>query len=124
MPKRQPAVSFPSVQQRRLSAPIFHILLVLGHDTLHGYAIMQRFADETDGQEILLPGTLYSSIARMLDETLVEEVPAPVGEGGDARRRFYRATTRGLSVARAEAERLDRLVEMARRRALLPESPR
>jgi len=32
-----------------------------------------------------LPGTLYSSIARMLGERLIEEVPAPRGQDGDAR---------------------------------------
>ncbi len=109
---------------RPLRAPIFHILVMLGHETHHGYAIMQRFAQETAGREVLLPGTLYSSIARMLDDGLVEEVDPPPGEDSDARRRFYRATERGLSLARAEAERLERLVDMARRQALLPESSR
>lgn len=107
-----------------LRPPIFHILVVLGHETHHGYAIMQRFAEETGGSEVLLPGTLYSSIARMLDDGLIEEVAPPPGEDGDARRRFYRATERGVSLARAEAERLERLVKMARRQALLPESTR
>lgn len=113
----------PRSPQRSLGPPLFHILVTLGHDTLHGYVIMQRFAEATGGREVLLPGTLYSSIARMLDEGLIEEVPAPPGEGGDARRRFYRATEEGRAVARTEAERLQRLVELARRQALLPGSP-
>jgi DNA-binding PadR family transcriptional regulator len=98
--------------------------VVLGHEIRHGYAIMQRFAEETGGHEVLLPGTLYSSIARMLDDRLIEEVAPPTGEEGDARRRFYRATARGLALAGAEAERLERLVDMARRQSLLPESTR
>lgn len=107
---------------RALRAPLFHILVTLGPDTLHGYAIMQRFSEETGGREVLLPGTLYSSIARLLDRGLVEEVPAPAGSSEDARRRFYRATAAGRARARTEAERLERLVELARRQNLLPES--
>ena len=63
-------------ESETLRAPEFHILLALGTDALHGYAIMQRFADanaEAGGQR-LLPGTLYTSIARMIEDGLLEEV--------------------------------------------------
>ena len=105
-----------SRRPRRPQGPILHILLTLGSDQLHGYAIMQRFAAETG--EVLLPGTLYSSIARMLDNGWLEEVETHE-PGGDARRRYYRVTELGREIARSEAERLERLVELARRQDLL-----
>lgn len=106
---------------RPLRAPLFHILVTLGSETLHGYAIMQRFSDATEGREVLLPGTLYSSIARLLDLGLVEESQPP-RTGADPRRRYYQATSAGRARAREEAERLERLVELARSQDLLPES--
>jgi len=45
-------------------------------------------------------------------------------EADDDRRRYYRLTTKGMAVARAEAARLDALVEAARARGLLDAKPR
>ena len=98
-----------------LSAPVFHILLTLGTRSLHGYAIMQELREGTGGREHLLPGTLYASISRMVDQGLVEEAPAPEGSSsGGPQRRYYRTTEFGRRVARAELERLGALMEMAR----------
>lgn len=103
------------VEQVPLSAPIFHILLSLGHERLHGYAIMQAIEEKTGGAIKILPGTLYTTLNRMLSEGLVEEAPAPDDEpGDDRRRRYYRTTTLGREVAHAEAERMSLLVELAR----------
>ena len=44
-------------------------------------------------------------------------------ERGDERRRYYRLTQFGLSVARAEAGRLDALVRAARRKKLIGVRP-
>ncbi len=101
-----------------LNPPLFHVLVTLGRDTLHGYAILRRFEDEAPGQPALLPGTLYTSIARLLEHGLVEEVEAPSPDD-DARRRYYRSTALGRKVAAAEARRLERLIDLARRRRLL-----
>lgn len=104
-----------------LSPPVYHVLLALGAGTLHGYAIMQAFEEKTDGQEALLPGTLYATLARMVDAGLVEEPPEPP-DSSDARRRYYRLTPFGREVARAESERLRLLLDVARREALTAES--
>ena len=82
---------------------------------------MQDVADRTDGELKLSAGTLYRSIQRMLEQGLIvepRERPAP--EDDDERRRYYRITPFGDAVARAEAERLTRLVRMARARGLSP----
>ena len=98
-----------------LGAPMFHILITLGDEAMHGYAIMQGIDERSDGRVRLLPGTLYSTIKKMLALQLLEECAAPAGaDSVDARRRYYRATRFGSEVRAAETERLSMLVRMAR----------
>jgi DNA-binding PadR family transcriptional regulator len=95
----------------------FHILLAVAVQDRHGYAIIQDVAARTGGELKLSAGTLYRSIQRMLEQGLVVETqdrPAP--ELDDERRRYYRITSFGAAVARAEARRLTLLVKMARDR--------
>jgi len=99
----------------------FHILLALGEEDRHGYAIIQEVAARTAGAVSLGAGTLYRSIQRMLDQRLIVEIqdrPAP--ELDDERRRYYRITPFGREVARAEAQRLSALVRLARASGFAP----
>jgi DNA-binding PadR family transcriptional regulator len=98
-----------------LPPAVFHILMALADEDRHGYAIIQEVRARTGGEVRLGPGTLYRSIQRMLDDDLIVEVaerPAP--ELDDERRRYYRITPFGRAVARAEANRLQELVRLAR----------
>jgi DNA-binding PadR family transcriptional regulator len=100
----------------------FHILVALAGDDRHGYAVIQDIAARTGGELKLSAGTLYRSIQRMLEQGLIVEThqrPAP--ELDDERRRYYRITSFGTAVAKAEARRLSQLVKMARARGLAPE---
>lgn len=106
-----------------LSPPVYHVLLALGDDTLHGYAMMQAFEGLTGGAAQLLPGTLYATLARMVETGLIEEADPPDPDK-DARRRYYRATTFGRRVAVAETVRMARLVDVARARSLAPREAR
>jgi DNA-binding PadR family transcriptional regulator len=101
-----------------LSPPVYHVLLALGADAMHGYAIMQAFADKTSGEETLLPGTLYATISRMVDAGLIAELPEAPPDSSDKRRRYYRVTEFGRAVARAESDRIHRLLTVARRERL------
>jgi DNA-binding PadR family transcriptional regulator len=99
-----------------LKQATFQVLLALAEgESMHGYAIMQAISAMTDGRETILPGTLYAALARMADEGLVEERR---GHGGDSsggpQRRYYRRTSFGRAVARAESERLRALLDVAR----------
>ena len=99
----------------------FHILLALADDDRHGYAIMHEVERRTGGELRLSAGTLYRSIQRMLEQGLLVELrerPAP--EEDDERRRYYRITPLGSTVARAEAARLNALVRLARSVGLAP----
>jgi DNA-binding PadR family transcriptional regulator len=98
-----------------LTAPVFHILLALADEERHGYGIMQDVAAQTGNTLQLGPGTLYGCLKRMLAAGLVEESderPDPTLD--DERRRYYRMTSLGKRVVRAEAERMAGAVTTAR----------
>jgi DNA-binding PadR family transcriptional regulator len=97
----------------------FEILLALADGEQHGYAIMTEVAERTDGSVRLGPGTLYGSIKRMLASGLIDEHSPRRRSPDDERRRYYRLTALGRSVASAEAARLQELVRHARRKRLL-----
>lgn len=101
--------------EAELSGPALHILLTLGTDAKHGYAIMRDIADESGGRIRILPGTLYSTIKKLLADGLVEECGAPRdADSDDARRRYYRVSKAGRAAAAAEVERLALLVRLGR----------
>jgi DNA-binding PadR family transcriptional regulator len=117
--KRDPASFLP------LKQSIYQVLLALGNEQMHVYGVMRALAEKTGGREKILPGTLYASIARMVEEGLVEELEAPEDDSsGGPQRRYYRTTTLGQAVARAESERLRVLLDVARSEKILPESNR
>ncbi len=98
-----------------LPAATFYILMALASGDRHGYAIIQEVASRTGGRLRLGAGTLYRSLERMLEQGLiVESGHRPAPEVDDERRRYYRITPFGESVARAEARRLTELVRLAR----------
>lgn len=104
-----------------LSPPVYHVLLALGDETLHGYAIMQSFDALSGGEDEILPGTLYATLARMVETGVIAEAEPPE-KGVDRRRRYYRATDRGRALAVAESRRLRRLLDIAEARRMVPES--
>lgn len=103
-----------------LTAPEFHVLLAIGDGALHGYAMMQALDEKTAGREALLPGTLYTTLARMVKRGLLEELDEPPEPDADRRRRYYRVSPLGRAVARAESARLRRLLDVAERESLVP----
>ncbi len=104
-----------------LPPTVFHILIALADRDRHGYSIMQDTSERTGGKVRLSAGTLYSSIHRLLDQGLVEELrDSPDPASSDERRRYYRLTKWGRQVALAEAQRLSALLEQARATGLIP----
>jgi DNA-binding PadR family transcriptional regulator len=103
-----------------LPAAAFQFLLSLAGEDLHGYAIMRQVEEQSSGRIRLGPGTLYSSIQALLEEGLIEEVDlSEKSESLDERRRYYRLTSTGRKLARAEAEKLADLLRVARARNIL-----
>jgi len=93
----------------------FHILLVLGAEEQHGYAIMKTINEHPDISYFLGPATLYRTIRRLLERSLIEEVgDRPDPENDDERRRYYRLSAAGHKVMVSETERLSKLVSLAK----------
>ena len=57
-----------------LPAAAFHILVALAESDRHGYAIMREVAERSGGRIKLNPGTLYTTIRRLLDQGLIVEL--------------------------------------------------
>ncbi len=106
-----------------LTPAVFHILLALVGEDRHGYGIIKDVEYRTEGRVLLKPGTLYQAIKRLLDAGLIDEADAKADtEINDERRRYYRLSGAGQAVVSAEAERLERLVQLARAKHVLGES--
>jgi DNA-binding PadR family transcriptional regulator len=98
----------------------FHILLSLAAGERHGYGIIQDIEARGD-TSVPDVGTMYRALARMVEDGLIEPAarqPAP--DRGDERRNYYRITSAGMRIARAEARRLELLMRAARLGGLLP----
>ena len=103
-----------------LTPAMFHVLLALAGEDLHGYAILKEVELRTGGKVRLSTGTLYGIIKRLLaDDLIVERRARPSEASEDERRRYYRLTPQGRQVAVAEAERMDEILSIARSRNLL-----
>ena len=103
---------------------VFRVLLVLADGERHGWSLVQTL-DEPHGGTRLLPGHLYRTLDRLLDDGLIEERDRPTSpqtlraKRGAAPSRFFRLTPLGRDVARAETRRLEALIERSRAGRLL-----
>jgi DNA-binding PadR family transcriptional regulator len=102
-----------------LTPVAFEILLALADGEQHGYRIMQEVESRSGGRVTLHAGTLYRALARLLESGLIEELDERPARDDDERRRYYRLTTLGIAVAKAETDRLAAQVSAARARRLL-----
>jgi len=103
-----------------LTHVVYHVLLSVSGTSRHGYGVIKNVAERTGGRLELEAGTLYGAIKRLRDDGLIEETETPPAE--DQRRRYYRLTTLGRQVLRAESVRLSELVGYARDAEVLPAS--
>jgi DNA-binding PadR family transcriptional regulator len=101
-----------------LTPAVFFTLFSLASGDKHGYAIMQETRELSDQSFEMGPATLYTTLQRLLDLDLVEEVASASGE--DRRRRNYRLTRGGRSLLDQELERVEALVRKARVLRLRP----
>ena len=97
----------------------FDILLSLAAGERHGYGIIQ----DTEARGLAPApdvGTLYRALRRMQDQGLIDASDRrPAADAGNERRHYYRITSLGLRVARAEARRVEALARAARLGGLL-----
>ncbi len=115
-----PAPNTPPETQTPLTPAMFHVLLALAGEDMHGYAILKEVELRTGGKVRLSTGTLYGIIKRLVADGLILELRERRGDpGDDGRRKYYRLTPLGRRIASAEAERMDEVLAIARSRHLL-----
>jgi DNA-binding PadR family transcriptional regulator len=93
-----------------LPAASLHIVLALLDGELHGYALMRRVCELSDGTVKMGPGTLYGTLNRLVTDGLIIETTERADHTQSERRRTYALTPNGRTVALAELARLQTLV--------------
>jgi len=104
-----------------LQEPTFFILLSLGEERKHGYAILKDVEALSGGKISLSTGTLYGALSRLLDQGLIERSDDTEdgghSSGGPGKpRKVYSLTHSGSRVLQAEINRMRSLLAVAARR--------
>ncbi|MCT2535550.1 PadR family transcriptional regulator [Aquibacillus koreensis] len=86
-----------------LTHTTYYILLAL-HNPLHGYGIMQKVEEMSEGEVRLGPGTLYGALSKLEKQKLIEKTTV------EDRRKCYVLTSIGEQVVIGEYTRLKRLL--------------
>jgi PadR family transcriptional regulator, regulatory protein PadR len=84
--------------------PTYFVLAALLAGPLHGYAIIKRAEEMSDGRVRLATGTLYTALDRLTAEGYVRLVSEELVAGRV--RRSYGLTDEGSAALRAEAQRM------------------
>ncbi len=80
----------------------FYILLCLRQEA-HGYSIVQKVQELTNGEIKLTPGTMYGSLSKMEKDGLIRFVRE------EDKRKIYIITDLGKEVLNLEMKRIERL---------------
>ena len=106
-----------------LNPRVFLILLAFAEGNGYGYQVKKAVEQLSSGEVRLDVGSLYRTVAKLVDGGLIREAESRGDpDEDDERRRYYELTALGKDVTAAEARRLNDLVEVARTNELL-ESP-
>jgi len=92
----------------------FSILLALSLKPRHGYEIIKQVEEDSAGKIKLVSGALYTSIKKLHEQGLIEEVT----KTGDTRR-YYKLTEEGGKALAAELSYYQATVELGRKRQIL-----
>ena len=92
----------------------FYILLCLRTET-HGYNIVQKVKDMTEGEICISPGTMYGTLSKMEKDGLIRFLR------DEDKRRIYRITELGQEVLELEVSRIKRLYQNVRENVLCVE---
>lgn len=84
----------------------FYILLCLKEPN-HGYGIVQKVEEMTDGEIRLAPGTMYGSLSKMEKDGMIRFVRE------EEKRKIYQITELGIAVLQIELKRIKRLYKTA-----------
>ena len=80
----------------------FYILLCLQTPN-HGYGVVQKVKEMTNGDIVLAPGTMYGSLSKMEKDGLIRFIRE------EEKRKIYTITDLGNEVLNIEMKRIERL---------------
>lgn len=89
-----------------LTETVYYILLALLKPA-HGYLIMQKVEELSNGEVRIAAGTLYGAIENLLKLKFIQPV-----ESNDSRRKVYLITDEGKKVLRLDFERMKHMIEI------------
>lgn len=88
-----------------LTEAVYYILLSLD-EPLHGYGIMQKIEELTQGRLSIAAGTLYGALSTLEEREWIIALP----EDKDSRRKSYQITEEGRNILKDEILRLQELL--------------
>ncbi|MBW6410845.1 PadR family transcriptional regulator [Clostridium weizhouense] len=89
-----------------LTETVYYILLSL-LEPAHGYLIMQKVEELSDGKVRIAAGTLYGAIENLLKLKFIEPV-----ESNDSRRKVYIITDEGKKILLLDFERMKHIINI------------
>jgi DNA-binding PadR family transcriptional regulator len=98
-----------------MSAASYFILAALLDGPLHGYGIIKKAAELSDGRVRLAAGTLYGALDRLAEEGCILADRQEVV--GGRTRRYYRLTDHGVHALHREAARMEQAAHVVTRRS-------
>ncbi|MEU4230142.1 PadR family transcriptional regulator [Nonomuraea sp. NPDC026600] len=98
-----------------MSEPAYFVLAALLDGPLHGYGIIKRAQELSDGRVRLAVGTLYGALNRMSGSQLVVVDREETVQGRP--RRYYRITEEGHRALSEEAARMEQAARVVTHRA-------
>jgi DNA-binding PadR family transcriptional regulator len=105
-------------RQRSITEPSYFVLAALLDGRLHGYGIIKKAAEQSNGQVRLTAGTLYGALDRLAEQQLVRVVGHEQVAGRT--RRYYQLTDRGIQALQQEAARMEQAARIVTGRQDLP----
>jgi DNA-binding PadR family transcriptional regulator len=92
-----------------LTETVYYILLAL-LEPAHGYIIMEKVEELSNGQVRMAAGTLYGAIENLLKLKFIHPV-----ESEDKRRKVYSITETGRQILIQDFARMQQMVEVTKR---------
>jgi len=91
-----------------LTETVYYILLALSEPT-HGYVLMEKVEELSDGQVRLAAGTLYGAIENLLKKEFIVSMPSD-----DVRRKVYAISETGIEILKADQERMEHMISITK----------
>jgi len=102
----------------RMTPALFHIMLALAERPMHGYALLKRIDERSQGRVEIGPSSLYYALGRLDDAGLIGDAEPDACDRDEdpheEQRRYYGITQQGRDFLEAELGVLHGIVDHAR----------